>query len=269
MEKGRKVSKESRQKMSLAKIGNKYCLGRKISEKTRRKISLANKGYKHTEEAKQKLSKAHKGKKLSEGTKKKLSESHKGMKPTDETRRKISFGLKGKKPWNKGLKGVITYSKERNLVISQKLKGHKNWNTTKGWHHPKKMIQKLSKMAKARWKDSNYVKKQMMANNVKPNKLEIKFKNLLNILLPKEYKFVGDGQFILGGKCPDFMNINGQKKLIELYGDYWHKGQNPQKRINYFKKYGFKTLIIWEKEYKNNFAAVKGKLLVFNQRKVA
>jgi len=65
------------------------------------------------------------------------------------------------------------------------------------------------------------------------------------------------------------MNINGQKKLIELYGDYWHKGQNPQKRINYFKKYGFKTLIIWEKEYKNNFAAVKGKLLVFNQRKVA
>jgi len=30
MEKGRKVSKESRQKMSLAKIGNKYCLGRKI-----------------------------------------------------------------------------------------------------------------------------------------------------------------------------------------------------------------------------------------------
>lgn len=44
------------------------------------------------------------------------------------------------------------------------------------------------------------------------------------------------------------MNINGKKQFIELYGDYWHKGQDPQERIDFFRQYGFNTLIIWESE---------------------
>ena len=47
------------------------------------------------------------------------------------------------------------------------------------------------------------------------------------------------------------MNVNGKKLLIELYGDYWHKGQDPQDRINLFKRYGWDTLVIWEHELKN------------------
>jgi len=39
--------------------------------------------------------------------------------------------------------------------------------------------------------------------------------------------------------------------LIELFGDYWHRDQDPQKRIDHFARYGYKCLVIWEKELDN------------------
>lgn len=60
------------------------------------------------------------------------------------------------------------------------------------------------------------------------------------------------------------MNVNGQKKLIELYGNYWHKNENPNNRIKHFKKYGFDTLVIWEKELKD-INRLNKKLEVFHQ----
>ncbi len=50
--------------------------------------------------------------------------------------------------------------------------------------------------------------------------------------------------------CPDFFNINGQKKVIEMFGDYWHQGQNPQDKIDRYAKSGFDCLVIWERELK-------------------
>ena len=36
-----------------------------------------------------------------------------------------------------------------------------------------------------------------------------------------EYDFVGDGKIMIGTKNPDFINIK-IKKIIEVFGDYWH-----------------------------------------------
>jgi hypothetical protein len=83
------------------------------------------------------------------------------------------------------------------------------------------------------------------------NKTEELILKLLNSLFPQEYKFVGNFQVFFGGKCPDFININGKKKIIEYFGQYWHREDNPQNRINHFKKYGYDTYIILEKELKN------------------
>ena len=98
--------------------------------------------------------------------------------------------------------------------------------------------------------------------NVKPNKLEIKLSKLLS-----NYKFVGDGKIFIAGFVPDFINTNGQKKIIELFGDFWHR--NTQKRdnfrINVFKKYGYQTLIIWEHELKD-LNKLKRKILSFNKK---
>ena len=52
---------------------------------------------------------------------------------------------------------------------------------------------------------------------------------------------------------PDFININGEKKVIELFGEHWHdteeKGQ--ENRINKFKQFGFDCIVIWGKELKD------------------
>ena len=64
------------------------------------------------------------------------------------------------------------------------------------------------------------------------------------------YKFVGGNRLQIGKKFPDFVHKEGGKKLIEVYGDYWHRGQDPQDRINYFEKYGWECIVIWEKELK-------------------
>ena len=58
-------------------------------------------------------------------------------------------------------------------------------------------------------------------------------------------------------------DINGQKKCIELYGNYWHKNDNPQDRIDLFKQFGYDTLIIWEHELKD-IEKVKNRIMKFH-----
>jgi len=118
-----------------------------------------------------------------------------------------------------------------------------------------------SAIAKHLWMNSSFrdkiVKASRLVMNVHPNKPETIIMNMLESICPGEFKFVGDGQVIIAGKNPDFININGHKQIIELFGDYWH-GKRARRfastekgRIKLFKQYGFSTLIIWERELKN------------------
>jgi hypothetical protein len=59
---GAKNTKKTNEKIALVNKGNKYCVGRKISEETRKKISKGNKGKKISEERKQALRKRMLGK---------------------------------------------------------------------------------------------------------------------------------------------------------------------------------------------------------------
>jgi len=165
------------------------------------------------------------------------------FKMKEETKSKLSKRLKGR-----------IHSLEHNLKVSLALKGKKR---------PSYLSLIFSQAMKNNWKQPNYVKKQMKSRGCFPNKKELYLDKILNILLPKQYKYVGNGEFIIAGKCPDFININGQKKIIELYGDYWHKGQNPQNRIDLFKQYGYNTLIVWEHELED-IDKLKQKIITFN-----
>ena len=89
--------------------------------------------------------------------------------------------------------------------------------------------------------------------------------DVLNGLYPGEWKYVGNGQVIIAGKCPDFVNVNGQKKIIELFGDYWHKGQNPQDRMDLFTPFGYDILVVWEKELKD-FKSLRRKIFDFAEQ---
>jgi len=77
----------------------------------------------------------------------------------------------------------------------------------------------------------------------RPTNLEkdaIKFFSKYNL----PYKYVGDGSLIIGGKNPDFVNINGEKKLVEIGNVFHHKGDYIEKRKEHFAKYGWQTYIL-------------------------
>jgi hypothetical protein len=139
--------------------------------------------------------------------------------------------------------------------LSKLLMGHPPHSTEEG---NRKLVQSAIKL----WQNPEFVMKQMLSRDRRPNKPEIFILNILERFFPGQWKYTGDFSFMVGGKNPDFANINGQKKLIEHFGTYYHRGQNRQDRTNHFKKYGFNTLIIWEDELKNE-AKIIGKIRSF------
>jgi len=94
---------------------------------------------------------------------------------------------------------------------------------------------------------SKTVQAIMKAAHKSPNKKEKLLGSLLDEWFPNRFKFVGNGKLILDGKCPDFIDEKN-RLLIELYGDWWHKGETEEPRINHFKKLNYDTLVVWEHE---------------------
>lgn len=78
--KGKKHSKETKEKMRLARMKRKEKLGYLNSPETRKKMSLIMKNRKFTEETKRKMSLSAKGKIVTEETKKKMSLNRQGEK---------------------------------------------------------------------------------------------------------------------------------------------------------------------------------------------
>jgi len=117
---------------------------------------------------------------------------------------------------------------------------------------------------KRRWSDIEYknrvISKTMSSCGKSFNEKERILFNVVEELFPDEFEYVGNGKIMIGGKCPDIINKNGQKQIIELFGCYWHgcltcfpelkDKDNSVERIEYFKKCGYNTLIIWEHELK-------------------
>ena len=104
----------------------------------------------------------------------------------------------------------------------------------------------IFELAKSKWKES-----MKGSIHMRPNKAEFVLLGILNSLSPESWAFVGDWSMILAGKNPDFVNTNGKKQIIELFGDYWHKGEDETGRIDLFRRFGYETLVVWERELKD------------------
>ena len=100
---------------------------------------------------------------------------------------------------------------------------------------------------KKRYKNLSFQQKLHKSLNKKPNMLEKYFYNVITNIV-SNLIYVGDLSFFVGRKNPDFV-IEGTNKCIDLFGDYWHKGEDPQKRIKYFEKRGYDLIVIWEHEW--------------------
>jgi len=178
-------------------------------------------------------------------TKKKQSESHTGKHRSEEAKANMRHPKSEEARINmKGKCGVYEHkpnSKEQNAKIREA--------TRKNWQNPKFREKQL----KAIFGGMRY----------RPTKPEKQLDELFQERFPNEWKYVGDGSFWMriDGKFvnPDFININEQKKIIEMFGDYYHgegvtgtpNEQHEQERIDLFAQCGYQTLVIWEHELKN------------------
>jgi len=176
-----------------------------------------------------------------------------------ELKRRYQLGIINNNGKNNG-----NYKEERHKSYYCKELGCNNKICYQTWKYGNKTCHQCA--GKTRWKNEEYKKEQLKSSfegrKIKPNKPEKLLNKILNKILLNEYKFVGDGKFWIGGFNPDFINCNGQKKIIELYGCYWHKcpkcGFGNKKiqskdveRIKNYVQYGYKTLIVWEHELKD------------------
>jgi len=177
---------------------------------------------------------------------------------------------KGFKNWNEGL------TKETNeslKIQSEKLKEwhskNDTWNKGLTKHDDERLlhISECSKLQSKNldftkyrikcWREKVYNNKEAFYKwrkkvdaNVVPNKLETYF----DLITSEDVYFVGDGTLYVtlkdgSKKNPDF-KVHGQRKFIELFGDYWHKNENPELLIQKYKEIGFDCIIFWESEIK-------------------
>lgn len=154
------------------------------------------------------------------------------------------------------------------------------WKKSKKWRKAvtsDEYKRKISNHSKMMWADPEYkdrvVAKVRKALAKKPTLPERKLIKLLKRLLPNEYRYVGDGYFVVGGLCPDFVNVKGQKKIIEVFGRAYHDPKvsfldvpfhhTEKGRKLIFARYGYQTLIVWDDEF-NNLPKLSQKIQCFH-----
>lgn len=273
---GRIVSCETKQKLSLAKMGHP------VSVETRLKLSIFNKGKKCSPEQNAKNSAGHMGKKHTAETRQKMSEGRTADWKNPKWRARNLAGqqnflkniLANDPDWRrrraKAVMDGLRQVRKRELLTASADTSVKRVQLSpehcakigavkrKAWQNPEwrsKVIRaQIDGRKRAMERDPDWRAKQIKAQrrgySVFPNKAETTLLGILDTDYPKEWAFVGDGSFIIGDCNPDFANVNGHKELIEMFGDHWHRGQNPQDRIDLFKRFGFRTLVVWEYELK-------------------
>lgn len=222
---GKKQSSFQKQRAREVNLGNKHSLGRVLSLESRAKLSqsmIGNRNWESRDPNERVISK--------------------------EGRKKMAHWL-GKGSSNKGTLYVPRENRlckcGCGLTFVCKVNSGKQFLT---YGHVVKTTQHLQNVLKAIGQS--------------PNKFERDVRDLLNKRFPNRFKFVGDGKMIIGGKSPDFVDINN-KIVIQCNGIYWHlmrfdikvcrKNKKLKEREESipFKRAGYKVHFIWEDDFYN------------------
>jgi len=101
---------------------------------------------------------------------------------------------------------------------------------------------------KLKWQDPIYRTAVLQGRKSAPNKLET---SLQPVLAEFGFRYTGGGDFWVhrkdGSHNPDFKKT-GERKLVEVWGDYWHRGENPDDLQTWYATMGYDCLILWESE---------------------
>ena len=235
--KGRKHTQETKDKISISVLES--CNGRIIPLEVRYCECPCNQSFTCKVNSKQRFISGHNLRCQSVEMLDKAKKAREGYKHTQKTKDKIGEGNTGK-------------------VRSSEIR------------------EQTSKFHTELWKDPKYrdfqIKAIMAGSNKKPNNQEMYLFSIVDTLFPGKYLLNVKGEHARpAGKLPDIVNIK-DKKVIELYGDYWHadpkhwklKGitwinglslkeihKKDKNRINLIEKAGWKVLVVWNHEFKD------------------
>lgn len=186
----------------------------------------------------------------SDKTRNKIGNSNRGHKQSAEANYKRRLKLQGHPP-----------SVEARKSSSEWLLHH--WQDP---HWRNAVIRKISKTQHQKWQDPQFRTEQIeiiiRSQHRRPNRPERCLQEILGRHYPGEWGYTGDGSHAIGGFSVDFTNINGQKAVIELFGNYWHNRlgmkwhQSELGRIMACNSLGFKCLVIWEHELEDEAIVV-------------
>jgi G:T-mismatch repair DNA endonuclease (very short patch repair protein) len=82
---------------------------------------------------------------------------------------------------------------------------------------------------------------------------------------PLGFEYVGDGSFWVTPKGtgknlnPDFIR-KSDRTVVELFGEYWHRNSNPEKRIKLFGIAGWTCHVFWESEFRADVSSCLDKI---------
>lgn len=184
----------------------------------------------------------------------KHSWNYKGVENYCKCGKKLSFYAKRCKSCENKRRIKLGIISKKGRSLSEEHKNKIRISTKKAYTN-KNLRDLRKKIAIDLWKNLEYrnkvVKNTLKGLSFKPNKPE---KILIHLLKQTNFKYVGNGKCIIHGFNPDFVDIK-DKKIIEMFGDYWHNKKDYKKRdrrkLKIYSKLGYKTLIIWEHELKN------------------
>lgn len=123
-------------------------------------------------------------------------------------------------------------------------------------------------------KDPVFQRKRMKGLSKKPTRPE---KRLAAIIdrhnLP--FKYVGDGEMIVGKLIPDFIHTIGEKKVIEVFGRIYHDPESSYfdidwsrqywGRLAYYGQLGYDCLILWDDELSDE-GQIVNRVRIFGER---
>lgn len=120
-------------------------------------------------------------------------------------------------------------------------------------HYRRKLGQSLWNSPECRAKMSASAKKRVERDGPfqvpSPSQLEL---NCIPLFAERGYRHTGDGSFWIRGKDgknknPDFKKT-GSKAVIEVWGNYWHRNQDPQDLIDWYSENGYECEVYWESD---------------------
>lgn len=217
-----------------------------FGEEILQKMSIANSGQTRTEEQRKNISEGVSAG-MTEDVRRRISEKLAGHEVSEETRQRIVEGC------NK----AVTVEKRQQL--SRSLTGNQN---ALGHTLSAEGRQSCSEGLKAVWEDSErrdiMLKNMQESWHLRPTQPELYVQKTLDKHFPGEWEYTGDGRVWLDGRNPDFMNVNGKKQVLEVFGMFWHEESEEAERTAHYKKLGFDCLVIWEYDTLDEDLIVEG-----------